>query len=123
MTTWKRWPWYYRVGALFALALLLQGASCPYVVNFLPRYQVPGVSGNVIPEKYVDGYGRRYYVVEHVQTRDGRDYPYMSYHYYDSAEYQRIDAYFRVHTELQVIGYDRSAIPGGTGALPSLAAQ
>ena len=123
MTTWKRWPWSYRVGVLFALALLLQGASCPYIDSLLPRYQVPGI-GAVIAQRYYNAHtGQHYFKIDRPETLAGKTYYGESYCYEGSEAYQTIDTYFRVHTELQVADFDRSAIPGGAASLPPLAAQ
>jgi hypothetical protein len=119
MTTWKRWTWRYRIGALFALMLLLQGASCPEITNMLPRYQVPGV-GSVVPEKYyASNVGKHYYVVERPQTLNGVTTYVYSYYYEGSPQYQAIDTYFRAHAELPVVGFERFGIPGSAGSLPT----
>ncbi len=123
MMPWKRWSWRYRLGVLFALMLLLQGASCPRITNMLPRYQVPG-AGSVVPEKYyAPNLGKHYYVVEHPQTlNDVTTYTY-GYYYEGSAEYQTIDNYFRAHPDLPVVSFERFGIPGAAGSLPAPAAQ
>ena len=104
---------------LAALLLLLQGASCPEITNMLPRYQVPGISGGVVPEKYyASNVGKHYYVVEHPQTLNGITTYVYSYYYEGSPQYQAIDNYFRAHPELPVISLERFDTPGGANSLP-----
>lgn len=119
MMPWKRWSWRYRIGALFALMLLLQGASCPQITNILPRYQVPGI-GSVVPEKYYSSdLGKHYYVVEYPQTLNGFTTYTHGYYYEGSAQYQTIDNYFRAHPELSVVSFERFGTPGAASTLPT----
>lgn len=123
MTTWKRWSWRYRIGALFALTLLLQGASCPQITKILPRYQVPGI-GSVVPERSYDAnVGKYYYRVEYKHVVNGMTYYTHGWYYEGSWQYQTIDNYFRAHPDLPVLGLDRYATPGGASALPPPAVQ
>jgi hypothetical protein len=115
MSTWKRWPWRYRLGALFALMLLLQGASCPQIAKILPTYAVPGV-GDVVPEKFYDRDLDRYYYTVRVKYADDPPRYYDQHHHQGSPEYQAIDSFFKAHPEFYVV--DRDVIPGGAARHP-----
>jgi hypothetical protein len=112
MSTWKRWPWRYRLGALFALMLLLQGANCPLHVFQQQTYKVPSdaVPGRVIATWFTDENGEQYFLMEEIDSRTGargfrRVYP-------DSGAYWAILIYFRTHPEFAGV-FDRQVIPGG----------
>lgn len=123
MTPWKQWSWRYRIGVLFTLMLLLQGASCPKLTKLLPAYQVPGV-GSVVPEKYYSSdLGKHYYLIENKSTVNGYTSVGYGYYYEGSWQFQAIDDYFRAHPELPVISLDRFDAPGGASSLPPPAVQ
>jgi hypothetical protein len=115
MSTWKRWPWRYRLGALFALMLLLQGASCPQIAELLPTYAVPGV-GDVVPEKYYESDIDRYSYKVRVKYADNPPRYVYERFYQGTPEYQAIDTFFRTHPEFYVV--DRDVIPGGAAVHP-----
>jgi hypothetical protein len=83
MPVWKRWSWRYRLGALFALMLLLQGASCPLDLFQRPTVAVPGV-GNVIFEYFSDDPSNGYFLVEQIDRNGARGFRRV---YYPSREY------------------------------------
>lgn len=120
MTTWKRWSWRYRVGALFALALLLQGASCPVDVLTRPTYYVPAVNKRVIAEYFIDEHGNPYFLVETIDSTGARGFRRTVF---NSPEYIFILLYF-VQFQDDFPGiFDRAGTPGGTGTLPTPAVQ
>jgi hypothetical protein len=112
ISTWKRWPLHYRVGVLFALALLLQGQTCG--VLFAPDMSsstyVPGIAGKVSPQRQVSSDGRHYYGI-YDPTRGQRVV------YEGSPEYAIIDQFFRGSANPAAAG-DRAGVPGGAGSLP-----
>lgn len=117
MSAWKRWSWRYRVGALFALALLLQGASCPVDVFQRPTVAVPGV-GNVIPEYFKDGPANGYFLVEQIDRNGARGFRRV---YYPSREYMIILGIF-IQRGDNVPGqwwHSSPGIPGASGTLPT----
>lgn len=122
MTTWKRWSWRYRIGALFALVLLLQGAACPLPPDNTPTYDVRNV-GKVVGQRYYDSRKNQYYFLVVVEEKDGaKGYRYV-YERDNAAEYWYID-----FTLLNIYGHppgtpDRAGIPGGAGGLPAPAVQ
>jgi len=118
MHTWKRWSWRYRVGALFALALLLQGSNCPLGGSrtFLatdPTYTVPGV-GEVF--RFVDIEEERgaSYVIKEIDPSTGRYWRI----YPGDPRYGLIAAYFGNLSRGSSNPPDRSSLPGGTGTPP-----
>jgi len=117
MSTWKRWSWRYRIGVLFALMMLLQGASCPTYLDET-AYSVPGIEGKVIAKRYVTDSGRHYYLIEIPGPNGTQDYRYA---YDDSAAYQVIENYFLGSPNISVNGLDRAGLPGGSGAPPPAA--
>ena len=116
---WKRLSHRYRIGALFALMLMLPGLTgCMFSIP-APRYTVPGVGGEVVGDLQTGSDGRRYYGIETVVN--GRLHQRVVYE--GRREYALIDAYFR---ELRKPGHpanDRSSIPGGAGTPPPPAVQ
>jgi hypothetical protein len=116
MTAWKRWSWRYRVVALFALALLLQGASCPVDIFQRPTFPVPGV-GNVITERFIDDTGAGYFLVEQIDKNGARGF---RRYYYPSREYVIIIGYITQRGDyLPGMWYPASSVPGAVGTLPS----
>jgi hypothetical protein len=70
---------------------------------------VPGVGFKVVGQKFIDNQGRPYYLL--VQPVNGSLF-YVNC-YPNSPTYAVIDRYFTSHSDISVIGLDRSAIPGG----------
>lgn len=119
MTAWKRWSWRYRIGALFALALLLQGANCPLDVFQRTTVNVPGV-GNVIAEYFKDGPASGYFLVEQIEGDGARGFRRV---YYPSPEYFIILGFFQQRGD-HVPGQwwlqgQAAGLPGAAGTLPA----
>lgn len=115
MAAWKRWSWRYRVGALFALALLLQGASCPLDLFQRATFHVPGV-GNVIAERFYDADGN-YFLVEEIDANGARGF---RRYYYPSREYVLIfGTIFNRGDYIPGLPSSSSAIPGAVGTAPA----
>lgn len=117
MSTLKRWLRPCRVGILFTCLLLLPGflSGCPITAPQPPGpYIVPGVRGEVYPERQTSGDGRHYYGV--------REYPKDRVVYEGSREYELIEQFFR-NLNNPVAAGDRSSIPGASGTLPVPAVQ
>jgi hypothetical protein len=118
MTTWNRWPWRYRLGALFALMLLLQGANCPLHVFQQQTYKVPSdaVSGRVIGAWFTDENGKNYFLMEEIDSRTGaRGFRRV---YIDHPAYWPIFLYFGAHPDFGPGMFDRQVIPGGVARHP-----
>ena len=117
MTAWTRWSRRYRVGALFALALLLQGASCPLDLFQRTTVNVPGV-GNVIAERFIDESGNGYFMVEEIDRNGARGFRRV---YYPSREYVIIVGTFNQRGDYVPGQWWHSApgIPGAVGTLPT----
>jgi hypothetical protein len=114
MSTWKRWSWRYRLGALFALALLLQGSYCPLFgqtgYNFNdPSFTVPGV-GEVflLKDRNTGEYVLK--VIDPATRRFVRIGP-------GDPRFPAIDAVFRAMHVPQNPS-DRAGLPGGSGTAP-----
>jgi hypothetical protein len=120
MTTWNRWPWRYRLGALFALMMLLQGASCPLDVFQRQTYTVPSVRGGVIAERFIDDSGRHYFLIEEIDRNGARGFRRA---YIGSPDYQTIMVYFWANRDTFPVVFDRAGVPGGAGSLPVPAVQ
>lgn len=121
MTTWKRWSWPYRVGVLFALLLLLQGASCPLDVFQRQTYTVPGVKGGVIAQWYADENGDPYFLVEEIDSKTGaRGFRRTVF---NSPEYMFILMYFWGNRDTFPGVFDRDVIPGGVARHPPAPVQ
>lgn len=121
MVTWTRRSGRNWLGALFSLAMLLQGAGCILYQDDGTPYTVPGIKGQVYSHRYdVNGIGTRYYAIQ-VGTNAGGG-PIFRYVYEGSSEYEIIERFFRTNS-ISVAGSDRSGIPGGTGTLPVPAVQ
>lgn len=118
MTTWKRWSWRYRLLALGALLLLLQGASCPVDLLSRPTYVVPTTSGNlrVIGEAFTDEQGRSYFLVEDVTPGGARG---LRRVYPGTAEYFFLVTWFEKSRIENTGPFDRSGIPGAASTLPA----
>jgi hypothetical protein len=117
MLVWKRWSWRYRIGVLFALLLLLQGATCPLDLFQRTTVAVPEV-GNVIVEYFWDGPANGYFLVEQIDRNGARGFRRV---YYPSREYVLIIATFRQRGDY-VPGQwwnSPSSIPGAAGTLPA----
>jgi hypothetical protein len=115
---WTRWSWRYRLGALFALMLLLQGASCPLDLFQRATVAVPGV-GNVIFEYFRDGPANGYFLVEEITAGGARGFRRV---YYPSREYMIILGTF-INRGDNVPGQwwldgGGSGLPGATGTSP-----
>ncbi len=115
MSAWKRWSWRYRVGALFALSLLLQGAYCPLHVLQQQTYTVPGVKGGVIAEYFIDENGDPYFMVEQIDSTGARGFRRTVL---NSPEYMFILMYFWGNRDNFPGMFDRNVIPGGVAAHP-----
>ena len=120
MSAWKRWSWRYRVGALFALALLLQGASCPLDLFSRPTFFVPTSSDGdglrVIGELFTDEKGDHYYLVETIGPGGARGFRRV---YPGSLDYIRISWWWPTVVGQNNRPPDRSSIPGGSGMMPN----
>lgn len=118
MTAWRRWSWRYRVGALFALALLLQGASCPVDLLSRPTYVVRTNSGDlkVIGEVFTDEKGETYFLVEDITPSGARG---LRRVYPGTLEYYLIVIWFETSRTEGTGPFDRSGFPGASGTLPA----
>ncbi len=109
MSAWKRWSWRYRVGVLFALALLLQGANCPLHVFQQQTYAVPNAPGRVIGTWFTDENGQNYFLMEEIDSRTGaRGFRRI---YSNHGAYWTIFFYFMQPDFAHVL--ERQVIPGG----------
>lgn len=117
MSTWKRWSWRYRIGVLFALMMLLQGASCPLPNNNTPTFMVPGVKGPVLAQRFTDDRGRRYFMVVTYEKDGVRGYRYV-FQDENATEYAIIDQHFYFVNSPASVVSDRAGLPGASGAPP-----
>lgn len=111
---WKRWSWRYRLGILFALMLLLQGATCP-IAESTPAFTVPGVGPVFADTEYDDATGRFGYVIKRIVPGTGR----YERVYPGDPRYAIIQKFFQTHPLLPPNQADRAGIPGGIGVLPA----
>jgi hypothetical protein len=113
---WKRWSLPYRIGILFALMMLLQGASCLAVSDLIPSFTVPGAGGKVYAEVFRSANGVPYY---QVLVRDDGKTRYFTYVYPGNPQYDAIVNFFRSHPEITVYDFFAPAsVPGAAGSPP-----
>jgi hypothetical protein len=118
MTAWKRWSWRYRVGIVFALMMLLQGATCPIGDN-TPTFSISGVGPVYADSEYDDATGRWGYVIKRIVPGTGR----YERVYPGDPRYVIIQTFFGTNPSLPPSQTDRSSVPGGAGGLPAPPAQ
>jgi hypothetical protein len=122
MSTWKRWSWRYRISALFALMMVLQGASCPLPSDNLATFMVPGIKGPVLAQRFTDDRGRHYFMIVSYEKDGVRGYRYV-FEDSDPGEYLIIDHHFYFVNSSAPAGFDRAGIPGGAGTPPAVPVQ